>query len=221
MATDLATTTTDQADGLRDQAWRALSLHPSTTTNLASQLGTDAPACIEAAIAKIEHEMRPVPRGEAGRKQWSDALDERLRRLAVKVLPTAKPADTQAWREALVDALADLPAMISLTAAKRAIHRPFRFIGEIEAAVREIAADLMAEREERLAAFRRHRAEIDRALNPPQPLLVAPDADVEITPEQIRAMKPEFRSMGLRAGFITQEQVNIALGEVEQQAEAA
>ena len=215
MATDL-TTTTDQADGLRDQAWRALSLHPLTTTSLASQLGTDAPACIEAAIAKIEHEMRPVPRGEAGRKQWSDALDERLRRLAVKVLPTAKPADTQAWREALVDALADLPAMIAMTAAKRAIHRPFRFIGEIEAAVREIAAELIAEREDRLAAFRRHREAIDRALNPPQPLLAAPEPDVDLSPEQIRALSPPFRSLGLKAGFITQEQVDAALSEPDQ-----
>ncbi len=221
MANDI-TTTIDQADGLRDQAWRALSLHPSTTTSLATQLGADAPACIAAAIAKVEHEMRPVPKDGDDRAQWKAAIDERLRRLAVKVLPTAKPGDTQAWRDAMVDALSDLPAMISLTAAKRAIHRPYRFIGEIEVAVREIAAELIAERDERLSAMRRHRDEIEKALNPPVLALAEPDFAAVITDQQIRAMKPEFRRMGLKAGFITQEQVDAALAyDDEPQAEAA
>lgn len=39
---------------------------------------------------------------------------------------------------------------------------------------------------------------------------------------QIRALKPEFRSMGLAAGFITQEQIDAALGyDDEPQAAAA
>ena len=42
-----------------------------------------------------------------------------------------------------------------------------------------------------------------------------------ITPEQIRAMKPEFRSMGIKHGFITQDDVDAALSEPEQMAEAA
>ncbi|RYE90087.1 MAG: hypothetical protein EOO78_32150 [Oxalobacteraceae bacterium] len=46
------------------------------------------------------------------------------------------------------------------------------------------------------------------------------DYAVVITAEQIRAMKPEFRRMGLTAGFITQEQVDAAFADVEQ-AEAA
>lgn len=206
--------TIDQADGLRGQAWKALSLHPSTTMTLASALGTDAPACIAAAIARIEHDLRPVPRDAESRKQWETAIDERLRRLAVKVLPTATPAATQAWRDALVEALTDLPAMVALTAAKRAIHRAFRFIGEIEATVREIAAEIIGEREERLAAFRRHRDAIDAALNPPAAALPAPDADEPISDDAIRAMTPTLRRMGLRAGFLTQEQIDAACGEI-------
>ena len=177
-----------------------------TTTSLASRLGTDAPACIEAAIAKIEHEMRPVPRGDAGRKQWSDALDERLRRLAVKVLPTAKPVDTQAWREALVDALADLPAMVALTAAKRAIHRPFRFIGEIEATIREIAAEVQGERDRALAAFRRHRAEIQEALNPQQAALAEPE---QYQPVAVERMPEPIKRLGLKLGFLVQDDTGI------------
>ena len=211
MANDL--TTTDQADGLRDQAWKALSLHPSTTTGLASALGTDAPACIAAAIAKTEHDLRPVPRDEDGRGQWEAAIDTRLTRLAAKVLPTAKPADTTVWRDAMTDALCDLPAMVSLTAAKRAIHTPFRFIGEIEIAVREIADGILAERQAALAAFRRHAAEINAALNPVAPAIASPVADAPITVDQIRAMTPQFRAMGLKAGFITQQQIDEAIGE--------
>jgi hypothetical protein len=36
-----------------------------------------------------------------------------------------------------------------------------------------------------------------------------------ITADQIRAMKPDLRSMGLAAGFITQDQVDEALAEIE------
>lgn len=214
MGTEISTT--DQADGLRDQAWRALSLHPSTTSNLASLLGTDAPACIAAAIAKCEHDLRPVPKDDAGRAGWDAAVDTQLTKLGAKVLPTAKPADTKVWRDAMVEALSDLPAMVSLTAAKRAIHRPFRFVGEIETEVRAIAAEILAERHAALAAFRRHAADIDRALNPPAPALASPGADEPFTAEQIRRMSPDIRSMGLKAGFLTQEEVDDALGITRQ-----
>ncbi|MBW6524436.1 hypothetical protein KZ810_13085 [Sphingomonas sp. RHCKR47] len=172
------------------------------TTTIAEQLGADAPACIEAAIAKCTHELRPVPSDEKGRGEWRAAIDERLRRLAVKVLPTARAADTMEWREALADALSDLPAMISLTAAKRAIHRPFRFIGEIEVTVREIAAQLITEREERLVAMRRHRDAIDRALNPPAPLLGAPaPSPAPPRPEKVAFVNDWMRRHGLETRF--------------------
>lgn len=37
-----------------------------------------------------------------------------------------------------------------------------------------------------------------------------------ITADQIRALKPEFISMGVKAGFITQDQVDEAFGAIEQ-----
>lgn len=43
-----------------------------------------------------------------------------------------------------------------------------------------------------------------------------PSDSPPITYEQIRAMKPEFRSMGLTAGFLTQEEFDAAFAEVEQ-----
>lgn len=41
----------------------------------------------------------------------------------------------------------------------------------------------------------------------------------QISADQIRAMKPDLRNMGLAAGFITQEQIDDALAEIEQPAE--
>ncbi len=188
-------TTIDPADGRPDQAQRALSLLPSTTDRLAAALGEDAPGCIDAAIAKLEHDLRPVPTSAEERKQWAGAIDERLRRLAVKVLPTAAPAQTQPWREAMAAAFSDLPAMVSLTAAKRAIHRPFRFIGDIEAEVRTIADELMAERTARLAMLRRMHGELERATSG-QPALPAPELPMP-TRDQLARTNAFLRARGL------------------------
>lgn len=144
--------------------------------------------------------MRPVPRDHDGRSAWNAAIDERLRRLAVKVLPTANDAATVEWRSAMVEALADLPAMVALTAAKRAIHRPFRFIGDIEAALREIADEIMDERRRRLATFERHRAAIDRALNPPL-ALPEPPTPPPPTADDVARLNAWMRSKGLRTRF--------------------
>ena len=175
-------------------------------------MGDDASTAINAAIAKTEHELRLVPADGDHRSAWIGALDERLRRLAVKVAPTAAPAQTVEWRSAMTDALSDLPAMIALTAAKNAIHRPFRFIGDIEAGVREIAAELLAERETRLRGLQRMRAEVERAMTAATSL-PAPAADAAISPELIRAMKPELRRMGLKAGYITAADIEAAMAD--------
>lgn len=178
-------------------------------------LGDDADASIAAAVAMTEHEMRAVPASGTGRDEWEAAIDERLRRLAVKVLPTAAPAQTKEWRTMMVEALSNLPAMVALTAAKKAIHEPFRFIGEIEPAIRSIAAAMIEKRNARLKGLERMQADIERARRAPAALPAA-DPDREITAEEIRAMKPELRSMGLKAGFITQDQVDAAFAVDEQ-----
>ncbi|MCZ3003926.1 hypothetical protein NYY90_20300, partial [Acinetobacter baumannii] len=66
----------------------------------------------------------------------------------------------------MVEALSDLPAMIALTAAKKAIHKPFRFVGEVEPAIREIAEAMIERRHVRAAALQRMRDAIKRAANP-------------------------------------------------------
>lgn len=43
-----------------------------------------------------------------------------------------------------------------------------------------------------------------------------PEDAPQISADQIRAMKPDLRSMGFAAGFITQRQIDDALAEIEQ-----
>lgn len=220
MANDLtapAPSTARVEAGTRDLAWKALNLLFSPTDVALAELGDDADAAIDAAAAKNAAEMMPVPADRDQRGAWANAMDERLRRLAAKVLPTASAEAATAWRDAMVEALSDLPAMIALTAAKKAIHKPFRFVGEVEPSIREIADAMIERRHVRAASLQRMREAIRRAANP-QPALPAQ----EITAAGIRAMKPEMRALGLRAGFITQEQVDAALAyDDEPQAEAA
>lgn len=155
--------------------------------------------------------MGAVPTLPAGREQWENALDERLRKLGAKVLPTASAEAAQAWRDALIEALCDLPAMVALTAAKLAIHKPFRFVGEVEPMIRELAEEMMQRRRVRRDALERMRMAIQRAMAP-QPVLEPPG---EISAAGIRAMRPEMRSLGLKAGFITEEQVEAAFTEMQ------
>jgi hypothetical protein len=194
MATDLIMS--DPADGQLALAWKALSLLSSKTDHVIAELGDNAPAAIAAALAKTEHELRPVPDDGEGRAQWNAAMDERLRRLAVKVSPTASPTQTVEWRTMMVEALSDLPALVALTAAKKAIHRPFRYIGDIETAVREIAGELLAERETRRRGLERMRAENERARRP-APSLPAP-VERDLSAEEIERTNAYLRRIGVR-----------------------
>lgn len=133
-------------------------------------------------------------------------MDERLRRLAVKVAPGMAPAQTEEWRKVMTDALADLPAMVALTAAKRALHVPMTFMNEIEGAVRAQAAVVIAERRNAVERLRLLEVQMrqmgmarleDRRADP-------------LTTEEIAAMPAHVREMGLKCGAITQEQADAA-----------
>lgn len=163
-----------------------------------AELGDAADAAIAAAEAKTEHEMRPVPTGGSERAEWEKAIDERLRRLAAKVLPTAGDGAAD-WRQAMVEALSDLPAMVALTAAKKAIHTPYRFVGEIEAEVRRLADEMIAKRRVRLMRLATMRAELQRARSAPPTLPASQPAAP--TPEAVDALNSFMRRAGLQTRF--------------------
>lgn len=198
MANDL-TNTTDLAAGHPDLATKALSLLTSTTDRVLAELGNDADAAIHAAIIKTDRELMAVPDAGPHRAAWESAMHERLRRLAVKVSPTASENQTKPWQDSMAEAFSDLPAMIALTAAKRAIHTPFRFIGEVEVEVRRIAVELTQRRHDRLRSLRRMQGDIERAM---RPIPTLPKHEPEpATPEEVARINGFLRSIGVRTQF--------------------
>jgi hypothetical protein len=206
MANEL--TTNDRAAGLRDLGW--LAKNPSFWTIEAARIagGEDPRAAAVAAEDRIRAELSPVPVDPAQRAAWVAALDERLRRLAVKAAPGMAPAATEEWRSVMPDVLSDLPALIVLTAAKRALHRPMQFLNQIEPILREISDDLIAARRvalNKLADFR-------RSLDAQAPA-ITDQTDRPLSPGEIRALKPEFRRIGLSQGWLTQAEIDAAHAE--------
>lgn len=165
---------------------------------------------ITAAKSDLMAAFEPVPvEGSPKREEWRAALTSRLNPLAAKIAPTMSKDQAAAWRNAMLDALADLPAMIGLTAAKRAIHVPMTFVNEVEGVVRKIAAEISDARRDAIARLERLIADLERANQPALP--TTPDEDVPPpTPEQIRAMKPEWIELGLTKGYLTQEMIDEA-----------
>jgi hypothetical protein len=166
-------------------------------------------------IAAAKHELlsafEPVPaEGTAMRAEWRKALTSRLNPLAAKIAPTMSKDQGAAWRDAMLDALADLPAMIGLTAAKRAIHVPMTFVNEVEGVIRRIADEIIAQRREAIARLERLIADLQRASEPvlPPP---AEDVDPAATAAAIDrvndpVLKNMLRGIARTAGFLPQDE---------------
>jgi hypothetical protein len=183
----------------------ALSRRPWTTDSAVAALPDDPVGEIHRALAYLDDAFVPVPIDPQQRAAWNLAMDERLRRLAVKIAPAMSPAQTELWRQVMVDALSDLPAMIALTAAKRAIHRPMKFLNEVEAIVREIADTVATERRlarRRLEGLREH-------IRRPRPVALPPqEPGAPFSLDEIRKLSPTFRSLGVSSGAFTQQQLD-------------
>lgn len=190
---------------LNPRAWTT-----ERATELAGQIG---PTAVADAIARIEEQLAPVPRDKDQRDAWRTALDERLRRLALKVSPGMSPAQTAPWRDVMTEALADLPAMVALTAAKRAIHVRMQYMNQVEDAVRDMAALVIAERKIAIERLRMLAIQMRQAA---MPRLVNRRAD-PLTTAEIAAMSADVRDMGLKCGAITQDQIDEAFPPVDQQ----
>lgn len=171
------------------------------------------PDDIDEAKARIRMQLAPVPTEKELRANWVSAMDERLRRIAGKISPGMSPAQADRWCDLMASALADLPAMVALTAAKRAFHEPMQFMNEVEAKIREVAKQVVRERRLALDRLDTLREEMARAR---QPRLEAPADDFTgWTPERLRAL-PRFAAGSLlRSKAITQEDYDAAFPPVE------
>lgn len=207
MANELtASRSTAPALGQRTLSSLALSLSAWTTTDAMAMVA--GPSDIDEAKARIRMQLAPVPADQDARDSWLKAMDERLRRIAGKISPGMSPAQANVWRDLMCKALADLPAMVALTATKRAFHVPMQYLNEVEGVIRDIAAQVIRERNLAMSRLDSLREQMQRGS---APRLDTRATDFEgWTIERLRDL-PRFAAGSLlRAGAITQEQYDEA-----------
>lgn len=146
---------------------------------------------------------------------FSRQIENSLRMIGAKIAATINDDQANAWRKAMVVALSDLPARIANHATAKAIHRPFRFLNEVEGVVREIASESIERQGIAKMRLERWLAELARAAMP-VPQIAAPIADEPMTFKEIRALTPDLRKMALGQGWLTQSQIDEALDAEEE-----
>jgi hypothetical protein len=170
------------------------------------------PAEVAEAITGYEASLIPLCQADPSladpkkRSRAAEAVRTALRPTGAKLAPHLSPAQASAWVDAVLLSLAKWPPAVALAAARAAVHEPFRFIGDVDAKLHELAAAV--DERHRLALFRlrKMREEIERAANPPQPQITAPE-EAAITNEEIRSWLPGTRLLGITMGFISRAQV--------------
>jgi hypothetical protein len=182
----------------------ALSRRPWTTEAALALAGPDLDGAVAESLAYLADGLVPVPTDPEMRKGWKDAMDERLRRLAAKIAPAMPAAPAAVWREVMVDALSDLPAMVSLTAAKRALHKPMQYLNEVEGIVRNLADDVLAERKH----ARRRIEDLPLRARRETPALPPQEEGAPFSFDEIKRLSATMRRLGLATGAITQEQLD-------------
>lgn len=71
--------------------------------------------------------------------QISRAIGDMLRPIGAKIAPHLSGEQATAWRKAVVMALGDLPAHVVVEVLPLAIHKPMRFLSDVETEIRRLA----------------------------------------------------------------------------------
>ena len=200
----------------RDLAALALDMGRWTHDD-AKALAESAPA-VEAALNRLSVmnipacEVEPNGQLEGKRGPRTHKLIRALAAIGAKIAPTMAEEQMQAWMAAMVRALSDLPFAFAQKGAEAAIHTPMRFLNEVEGIVRDRAED---ERRRHSVATRRLQNFL-REITGDGPPRIAPPEPREMTQEQINATPKPLLEAGLNAGYITQEQFDVAMAKGEQ-----
>ena len=152
-----------------------------------------------ALVAAIEELSSPVTLADEDpglSGNLAEAIENNLRPIGAKVSPTISDAQALAWRKAMVLALSDLPARIALYATGKAIHRPFKYLNEVEVVVREIATDAAERQQTARWRLKLWLEQVDRALMP-QPQLAAPEEEPLGTQAEVDDLNATMRTCGL------------------------
>lgn len=201
-----------RTDGsMRDIAALALS-DDWTMAEGIERLGDRSPC---QAIAAYEAGMIPLVEAEPDFSgPGAKALRDWLKPIGMKLAPSMAPDVCSPWLTAVVMALSDFPAKVATQAARNAIRIPMQFLNEVDGHVRAEAEKLMERHRTALMRLRHMRDEIERAARPAQPQIAAPVDDAPMASNEIRALSPEFRRIGLAQGWITQAQIDAAEQEL-------
>lgn len=82
----------------------------------------------------------------------SQRIDKALRPIGAKISPQLSADQAMAWRQSMLMALSDLPVDVALVGLQQAIHKPMKFLGDVETIVRSEAKDTIY-RMNRVAGF--------------------------------------------------------------------
>lgn len=134
--------------------------------------------------------------GKRGR--FSRALGDALGMICTKNNPTMSAEQSDAWVKVMLLSLDNLPGRVAVEAAEAALRRPIKFMGDVDPAIREEAAAILARR-----AMVAHRIrELREALTWRAPEQVEDRSPIDAAPEQLRRWPREWIDMGLRQGWL-------------------
>jgi hypothetical protein len=134
-----------------------------------------------------------------------------LKPIGMKIAPAMGEDVAADWLTAVMMALSDFPAKVTAQASRLAIRVPMSFLNEVDGHVRAEAEKIMGRHRTAIARLKAMREEILRAATPPVPQIApADDGATALSEAELRALKPDFRRIGLDHGWITQAELDAA-----------
>lgn len=193
---------------MREAAQIALAPDWTLETALASLDGQDVGAALASyesgLVALAEAEPKLDGAGAAMVRKW-------LKPIGMKIAPAMGEDVAGDWLTAVMMALSDFPAKVTAQAARAAIRVPMQFLNEVDGHVRAEAERIMARHRTAVLRLRMMRDAIVRAAAPARPQLAAPEEGATpLSAAELRALKPDFRRIGLDQGWITQAELDAA-----------
>lgn len=161
---------------------------------------------VRAAIARLESSLPMKQLDDAAQTEALNMVVSALAPIGAKLNPGMSPEKASAWCDAIAVSLSKYPARVAIHAAKEGQTEPFRYIGDVDARLHEIAQDAMDRNAVALIRLRAFRDDIERANQPKLPMSEVPP----LTIDEISRVPDAYIRMGLSLGEITQEQVEEA-----------
>lgn len=170
--------------------------------DLATLARTTPIPAIDEALASYQRAMIPMcNRTEAENQPDQIELAKLIRDIGARIRPDFTEDQARLWCAAMVNALDEFPARIVLQAAREARHDEIEFPGQVHKAIKIRADRLLASGQSRIARLKRMR----RIAEQPLALEASPEAKQLAEKIELEEMAPEFRSLGIAAGWLIED----------------